>query len=152
MKKIQLSILLFLLSFASIAQSKVIGSTDEKVLDNFSWFQEGYNRCKPNQQEIKKLQTSAAPYTFMVFGGTWCADTQYLLPQFYKITDEAGISRDSINLYFLTRRLRSPQRDEKAHKIKSVPTFIVLKNGKEAGRFTETITQPIEKVLNSICQ
>jgi hypothetical protein len=82
-----------------------------------------------------------------VFAGTWCEKSQQLLPQFYKVMDLAGISKQRITLCFLDRDKRSPQGIENSYSINNTPVFIILQKGIEIGRITETINQSIEVAI-----
>ena len=88
-----------------------------------------------------------ADATLLVFAGTWCSDTQNLLPKFYKSLDDAGIARERVKLYLLDEQKNSPEQLEKQYQVVSVPTFIVLQNGKELGRIVESVQQSIEADL-----
>jgi thiol-disulfide isomerase/thioredoxin len=127
------------------------GKTDVKeVENNYSWFSEGYNLYIPDSTDIKALTKEGATTTYIVFAGTWCGDTKRELPRFYKITDQANIPKEKITLYLLDQSKKSPQKLEKKYKVHSIPTFIILENGKEKGRIVESPQSTLEKDLLEI--
>ena len=135
-----------------MAQTPVLtGPTDVKILTDakaYPWFDTGCKEYKPDAATLKTLQENMpADATLLVFAGTWCSDTQYLLPKFYKSLDDAGISRDRVKLYLLDEQKKSPEALEKQHNVVSVPTFIIMQNGKELGRIVESVQQSIEADL-----
>ena len=73
----------------------------------------------------------------IVFGGTWCEDTQNLLPQFYNLIDASKYPEKSIELIAVNKQKETISDLHKKYKIENVPTFIVMKDGKEIGRVVE---------------
>lgn len=103
----------------------------------FSWFaknQEGYT---PNQDALQAFRANKDSVNIIAFGGTWCGDTKHILPQFFKLTDAAGFSADRITVLGVDRDKKTIQHLSEAFGITNVPTFIVMKNGKEIGRVVE---------------
>jgi thiol-disulfide isomerase/thioredoxin len=74
---------------------------------------------------------------FIVFGGTWCEDTQNLLPQFYKLQELTGMKEDRIVFFGVDRDKKTIDNIAQTFNITNVPTIIVMKDGKEAGRVVE---------------
>ena len=149
-KKLMLA-LLFLTSFSCMSQKEAkrwLGYTDvDKLSDKFDWFRKGYDAYTSNFAYVEKLTLELPAYTFLVFGGVWCSDTQKLLPQFYKIIDETGNPRNRVKLYLLDEKKISPEKLELQYKITRIPVFILLKDGKEVGRITEKTEISIEADL-----
>ena len=115
---------------------------------NFPWFSERYENYTPEENVISRLKMTDKNLTFLIFAGEWCSDTRKLLPEYYKVTDMAGIVNQQ--LYFLDRNKQSPDKLEKSYNITLVPTFIVIKNGKEIGRIEESVDSNIETELLEI--
>ena len=131
-------------------QGVITGRTDVRVFERnmgYRWFKDGYFNYQPNLSAVNAIKENAVGLQFMVFGGTWCEDTQLLLPQFYRVMDLAGIPKQAITLYFLDRDKRSPQGLENTFNVSFVPTFIILEKGVEKGRITESVNQSIEADL-----
>ena len=151
MKKIFLNIALILCSYSlstsDSEKDELVGRTDEKEVYRLSWFSEKYKSYSPDSLQVENLKSKLSGYTILVFGGAWCGDTHNYLPRFYKVMDKAGVGHDNIDLLLLNTEKKSPEKLEKQYKIKSVPVFIILKDGKEMGRFNEKINEPVETVL-----
>ena len=155
MKKYLLA-LLFLISATSglFAQAQYEASQDPKhpevkiarglvnkyLIQNdtaYKWYsknQAGYN---PDTATINAFERAKGKYQFVVFGGTWCEDTQFLLPKFFKLQEKSGLSDDVITLYGVNRAKNSLGNIAKAFNITLVPTIIVMKDGKEVDRVVE---------------
>jgi hypothetical protein len=145
-------VLLFCCSFSSIsiAQDTLRGSIDVSVLENTSlypWFVSGKKAYQPDSLVLKSLQKQLADHQIIVVGGSWCDDTQYLLPKFYTLfTSEQA---RNIKLYMVGKnKTEGPP----GFKIDRIPTFIVIKNDKEVGRIVESAKESIEKDLLKLFQ
>jgi hypothetical protein len=114
------------------------------------WFNAGYTNYEPNASALDALRKLPPGTTFIAFGGSWCEDTQKLLPQFIKVTDLCRIPRSSITVYFLSRNKTSPEGFESQYGIFNTPTFIILNNGREIGRITQNISSSMENDLVEI--
>ncbi len=75
--------------------------------------------------------------SYIVFGGTWCEDTQFILPKFFALQDKAKIADDRITFFAVDRQKKTISNLASALNITNVPTIIVMKNGKEIGRVVE---------------
>jgi thiol-disulfide isomerase/thioredoxin len=116
----------------------------------FSWFRDGYASYEPDKLTLDSMVSLPSNYKILVFGGTWCSDTRDLLPKLYKCSDQVNVSRADISVYLLDEKKTSPEGLEKKYNVTNVPTFIVLKDGKEKGRITESVNRSIEKDLLTI--
>ena len=101
---------------------------------NFSGDKNGIAALKKNKDSIQLL----------VFMGTWCEDSQDIIPKLFSITDAAGF-RKKTTLSHLTEALG----------IINVPTIIVMKNGKEVGRVVEygkygMFDKELGEIVNSV--
>lgn len=103
----------------------------------FSWFQKNYKLGKPDAGAVAAFKQHDSDFHVLIFGGTWCPDTQNLLPQFYRLADAAGFADSSITLIGVDHNKTTLDNLEKTFHLINVPTFIMLKNGKEVGRVVE---------------
>lgn len=92
---------------------------------------------KANADAVEALKKNKDKLYFMIFGGTWCPDTHYVLPKFFKIQEEAGFPEDHIALFALDHNKKMQYPVAEAMDVHSVPTIVVLKDGKEVGRVVE---------------
>lgn len=146
----------FLISCASsrhagAIQSKytVVADTETKVLKGyinratlegdtaFKWFTENMKYGTPDPAAVEAFKNNAANFSMVVFGGTWCHDTQNLLPVFYQLVDKSGFPENKITLIAVDRAKTATGDLHKTYHITNVPTFIVMKDGKEVGRVVE---------------
>ena len=141
----------------------VISDTETKVLKgvisrsliendtSFGWFKENMQLGMADENAVAVLNKHKDHFSFIVFGGTWCHDTQNLLSKFYRMIDKSGFPADKVSLVGLDREKTAPHGLHIKWKITNVPTFLVLKNGKEVGRVVEYgVTGDIEKELAAI--
>jgi thiol-disulfide isomerase/thioredoxin len=117
---------------------------------DFGWFRDGYATYEPDKIVLDSMVSLPSSYKILVFGGTWCSDTRDLLPKLFKCSDQVNVSRTDISVYLLDEKKTSPEGLEKKYNITNVPTFIVMKDGQEKGRITESVTYSIEKDLLKI--
>lgn len=106
---------------------------------SFPWFANNYKYAQPALTAIETFKNKQDQFSLMVFGGTWCEDTQNLLPLFYKLIDASEYPAKKLTLVGVNRAKQSGI-DSLTSKfnIKNVPTFIVLnKKGIEMGRVVE---------------
>lgn len=136
---------------AVVAKAKytVVADTETKVLKGyinrstlagdtaFKWFAENMKYGTADEAAVNAFKNNAADFSMVVFGGTWCHDTQNLLPVFYRLIDKSGYPENKITLIAVDRAKTAPDNLQKTYNITNVPTFIVIKNGKEVGRVVE---------------
>src|ERR1044071_177377 len=77
------------------------GLLTRKDIENdtaFSWFQKNYRLGKPDAEAVDAFKQHVNDFHMLLFVGTWCPDTQNLLPQFYQVTDAAKYPDSSITI------------------------------------------------------
>ncbi len=128
---------------------KVVADTRAKILEgllqrsdiendtSFKWFQQNYNLGMANASAVSAFQKNKDSFQMVVFFGTWCEDSQNLVPIFYRLVDKSGYDENNITLIGVDRSKATLDNLNKAFHITRVPTFIVMKNGKEIGRVVE---------------
>ena len=145
-------------TFSSMAQDAsdqplLIGRTSFRSLSArpyFDWFGSGYDGYQPNPSAIEFIKSRSSGIRVLIFGATWCSDTRANLPSFIKVLDLSGIQRKRVDLYFTDRDKHTPEGLENQYGIMRVPTFIVLRNGLELGRITESASTTLEGDLADI--
>ena len=103
----------------------------------FTWFAKNAKDYTPEPTALQALKAAKDSIHILAFGGTWCDDTKYILPKFYALADAAGLPADHVTLLGVDRNKKTVQHLSEAFNVTLVPTFIVLKNGKEVGRVVE---------------
>jgi thiol-disulfide isomerase/thioredoxin len=103
----------------------------------FAWFPTAQKSFTPDAATVKQFASGKDAVNIIIFGGTWCEDTQMALPKFLSTTDAAGFTPDHVTLIGVDRKKKTLYNLSEAFGIVNVPTFIVMKDGKEVGRVVE---------------
>jgi thiol-disulfide isomerase/thioredoxin len=104
---------------------------------SFDWVTQNPKGFIPDSNLVNALKLKKGKVSFLIFGGTWCDDTQFILPKFYKAQELASFSDTSIVFFGVDREKKSTGNLSQLFNIKNVPTIIVMKEGKEIGRVVE---------------
>jgi thiol-disulfide isomerase/thioredoxin len=125
----------------SHSQRKVLRGIITKYLlssdSSFSWYQVNQKSYTPDTGVLNSMQMAKGKIQFVVFGGTWCEDTQLILPRFFKLQEMAGISDNQISFFGVNEAKQTLGNITAAFGITNVPTIIVMKDNKEVGRVVE---------------
>jgi thiol-disulfide isomerase/thioredoxin len=116
------------------------GTISREVLEadtTFKWFAANYKSHTPNADAVAGLKKHADSLQLLVFMGTWCEDSQFIIPKMYALLDAAAFSANRITLIGVDRNKTTFSNLTNALNIKNVPTIMVMKNGKELGRVVE---------------
>ncbi|MEO6489042.1 MAG: thioredoxin family protein [Ferruginibacter sp.] len=103
----------------------------------FTWYTSNQKTYTPAIDIVNAMETSKDKVQFVLFGGTWCEDTQFILPKFFKLQEQSGFPDKSISFFAVDRSKQTLGNVAGAFKITNVPTIIVMKDGKEVGRVVE---------------
>lgn len=104
---------------------------------SYKWFNSSQSYYKPDTATLNAFEKAKDKVQFIVFGGTWCEDTQFILPKFFKLQEMSGVKDTAISFFAVNREKKSLSSITDAFGITNVPTIIVMKNGKEVGRVVE---------------
>lgn len=137
---------------------KGIISREILVSDTFfmkHWYVANQNSYSPNANAIDGLKKYADSVQLVVFMGTWCEDSQFIIPKFFMLTDAAGFPANRITLIGVDRSKKTLSHLTEALGIINVPTIMVMKNGKEMGRVVEygksgAFDKDLGEILNGI--
>jgi hypothetical protein len=167
MKKIWNLLFVFLLSFGAKAQygyditrDEVSGQTmfvgrctfdDLTDEASFSWLNTRSNDYNPDPTVLAELKQKLPACKIVIFMGTWCEDTQNLLPKLYK-TMLLTHCFTNYQMFGVDRNKISKENEQKTYGVSMVPTIIILRNGKELGRIVETTRTSIESDLLRITE
>ncbi len=102
----------------------------------FVWMNTGYKAYKPSEKAVEEGRQQKDAH-ILVFGGTWCEDTQFILPRFFRLADSCGISEKQVSLFAVDRSKQAMGGLSFAFNITNVPTIIVMHGGVEIGRVVE---------------
>ena len=144
-------------SYQIVSDSETVvikGVLNRTILENevaFTWMAENRKYGSADAGAVKVFGERKEKFTLLIFIGTWCHDSQNLLPVLYRLTDKSGFPDSRIKIVGVDRNKTAPHNWHQIWQITNVPTFIVLQNGKEAGRVVEYgTTGNIEKELAAI--
>lgn len=142
---------LFFLSLHTVAQSQVEITHDggDKILKGiftqqhlsqdtaFKWYAQNQAGYTVPADVVSAFKSKGSQIQVIAFGGTWCGDTKYIFPKFFSILDAAGFPADHLTVVGVDRNKKTIGHLAEALNVVYVPTFIVLKEGKEIGRVVE---------------
>jgi thiol-disulfide isomerase/thioredoxin len=117
---------------------------------SFGWLKRGSDAYKPDTNAVKYLKKNLVNYEIVVFMGTWCEDSQNLIPKFYKLLQVIGYPMGKLTMYGVDRAKTAKYIEHRLYKIEKVPTIIVYRNHSELGRITELVKKSIETDLINI--
>ena len=102
------------------------------------WYTPSQNEYKPDSSVVAAFKKAITQkLQFVIFGGTWCEDTQFILPRFFKLQEMAAMSDNNITFFGVNRNKKTLGNIADAFGIVNVPTIIIMKDGKELGRVVE---------------
>lgn len=116
------------------------GIINKSIIQNdtaFNWYQPSETIYYPDSSVVSVFKHANDSIQFVIFGGTWCEDTQFILPKFFKLLEMANINDDRVTLFGVDRNKKTLGHIAEAFHIINVPTIIIMKNGEELGRVVE---------------
>lgn len=117
---------------------------------NFAWwFDAEYTNYEPDSAAVSEL-TGLDEYDITIVMGTWCSDSRREVPRFYKILDMVDYPEERLTLIGVDRDKKGMANETEGLDIQFVPTFILYKDGEEAGRIIETPVETLEEDLANI--
>ena len=114
------------------------------------WFTPGYENYKPKKEALKTIKKNIHDYEILMFMGTWCGDSRYEVPKFFKLLDEVNFDRKNLKSIAVNFAKKAPGDLDKEYKIHRVPTIIFMKDGKEVNRFVEYSIESLEEDIAKI--
>jgi len=119
------------------------------------WYVANQNSYSPNPAAIAGLKKWADTIQLVVFMGTWCEDSQFIIPKFFMLMDAAGFPANRITLIGVDRNKKTLSHLTEALGVINVPTIMVMRNGKELGRVVEygksgMFDKDLAEILNTI--
>ncbi|MBN8687560.1 MAG: thioredoxin family protein [Chitinophagales bacterium] len=104
---------------------------------SFKWYAESLKGFTVRTDAREALAAKKDSIRLLVFIGTWCEDSHFIIPKLYATTDAAGFPDSQITLIGVDRNKTTLGNLTETLQVKNVPTIIVLKNGVETGRIVE---------------
>lgn len=116
------------------------GMIEKSILQqekSFDWFAQNQKGFIPDSNLVNAMKVNKGKVSFLIFGGTWCDDTQFIVPKFFKAQELAAFPDSSVAFIGVDREKKSIGNLSQLLNITNVPTIIVMKEGKEIGRVVE---------------
>ncbi|MBI1343942.1 MAG: thioredoxin [Terrimonas sp.] len=130
----------YVISRDSINGSKVLkGVISREILLNdtaFNWFSESQKGYVPYEKAVEALKKNPS-IQLIVFMGTWCHDSHFIIPKLFSVLDAAAFPMDQITVLGTDRKVKTTGNLAAAFHITATPTIIIMKDGKELGRVKE---------------
>jgi thiol-disulfide isomerase/thioredoxin len=104
---------------------------------SFGWYAQNTKGFTPDKHAVAALKQYKDSVQLVVFMGTWCEDSHFVIPRFFSLLDAAGYPSDKITLIGVDRNKKTLDNLSEAWQVTNVPTIIVMKKGKEVGRVVE---------------
>lgn len=104
---------------------------------SFTWYAEGKKGYVPEATAVAALKRNTDSVQLLVFMGTWCEDSHFVIPKFFSVIDASGFRSQDVSLIGVDRDKKTLGNLSAALNVKNVPTIIVMKQGKEVGRVIE---------------
>ncbi len=136
----------------SIIYKGQVSFDDLKKEPTFKWLETGTAEYKPDPTATQFLQQHLPNYEMVVLLGTWCEDSQNLIPKLNKILQATSYPMAKYTMYGVDRAKEAKYAEHKLYKLVSVPTIILYKNHIEIGRVVETVKKSLEEDLVQIIE
>jgi thiol-disulfide isomerase/thioredoxin len=114
------------------------------------WFKNNHDSYQPNMVQLEQLKQQLQEHRIQLFLGTWCSDSQREVPNFIKILEAVEFPISNLEMVAMDREKEIPAEEKKAWNITYVPTFIIVKDGKEVNRIVEMPLETLEKDMLKI--
>lgn len=114
-----------------------------------------YKIYSPEPLLVKQIKSiiNKGDYEITTVFADWCSDSEYQVPNFYKLLDEVGFADNKRKLIAVDRSKDAHLDKFSEYDIQLVPTFIIYLQGEEIGRIIETPNETLEedflKILKS---
>ena len=120
-------------------------------LEQFNaWYVENDSLHQVDTTLISGLKLNLKPLTIKVFMGSWCEDSQKLVPSLFKVLDAAEFDYSNIEMIAVDHDKKTPNGLEMDYNIEYVPTLIFSENGEELNRIVEYEIETLEKDMFKI--
>lgn len=117
--------------YGIVTRNQIINDT------SFTWYAENSKYAKPAADVVDAIKAGKDKVSLVLFVGTWCHDTQQLLPKYFKSLEAAGFPDERLTIFATDRNKETISNMHKVFAVINVPTIIVMQEGKEVGRVSE---------------
>jgi len=103
----------------------------------FAWYALNGKFLKPDPTMVSTIAAHANKVQLVLFVGTWCHDSQQLLPKYFKTLEAANFPEGQLTIFGVDRAKTTIGGMHNVFGVQNVPTLIVMQAGKELGRIVE---------------
>jgi thiol-disulfide isomerase/thioredoxin len=103
----------------------------------FAWYEANLKYFKVDSTTVQSIRAKKDKIYLILFCGTWCHDSQQLVPKYLTTLEAAGFPDEKLTIIGVDRNKETINNLSHTFNITNVPTMIVMQDGKEAGRITE---------------
>jgi hypothetical protein len=131
----------------------LIGLTTRDAFQDSSfslWWNSTYELYDVDSVTVDKIKNVLQDAGITIVMGTWCSDSQYEIPNFYKILDYLNYPSEKVTLINVDRNKKGKGDEVDSLDIKLVPTIIFYRSEKELGRIVESPEASLEKDIFGI--
>lgn len=133
-----------------VEKPPLLGSQSIESLERHSPdYRRSANSYRPSDPIVSKLRQFSGQVEVRVFFGSWCGACKQMVPRIIKVAEELEGSRIRFDFYGLPRGIVSDPEADRL-KISSVPTGVVLVEGKEVGRISGNGWKVPELAINNL--
>lgn len=120
-----------------------------------TWYAANFKAYAPNADAVNGLKIHKDSLQLLVFMGTWCEDSHFIIPKLFHLSDAADFPSDKISILGTDRAKKTLGHLSETMGVTNVPTIIVMKKGKEVGRIVEygkygQFDKELAEILNSV--
>jgi len=119
---------------------------------NYSWYKKNYDATKLKEDAIAPLRGKLNEMQVVIFLGTWCSDSQTLIPSFIKLLEMINYPFDRLLIYGVDRKKETKGIEHRLYHIERVPTIILMRDNVEIGRITESVEKNLQTSLLQILE
>jgi thiol-disulfide isomerase/thioredoxin len=105
---------------------------------------------QPHPEVVSVLQEVVEDTEIILFHGAWCSDCRREVPRFMRILEVVNNPHFILNDYEVNRQKQDILSKFEEYGIKFVPTFVVMREGRELGRIVEKPQKSLEEDLAAI--
>lgn len=114
-----------------ITKAHITGDAD------FAWYAQNRKFVKPAAANVETVSKKMQGIQLFFFIGTWCHDSQQILPRYFALLEAAGFPEEQMVIVACDRQKTAPGNIQRPLHVVNVPTLLVMKDGKEVGRIVE---------------
>ncbi|QGW27140.1 thioredoxin family protein [Phnomibacter ginsenosidimutans] len=115
----------------------IVTLQDIKGDSSFTWYKQNLQYYRNNAALVDAFKQKKGQFQLVIFAGTWCHDSQQIIPKYFSCLEAAGIPDSAFTIVAADRNKTTVGNLHQLFGITLVPTVIVMKEGKEVGRITE---------------